>query len=361
MQTTAIEVEKRQAQSFDVCVVGAGMIFQQYHLPAILKNKQLRLVAVVDTNTELAESVAKRLKVRVFRSVEEVPRANICFVATPPHVRNQVILPAFEKGMHVFCEKPLSFTLDEARQLLAAAAAADRKIFVAHSRRFFPNVQMLRKFLRGGLIQPPMDIYLIEGGAYGWQSVSDDRAHVNPLDFGVIHDNGSHVVDLLVQMLDDLQVDPAQLHIEKSIFDRDVSPNNYMGFANWDTGSSSGRVTIKLSRSMNLHSRIIVASDRFTLSTSSMFDTKISLKMGGGTEVEIPVESRLSMLSSLHSAFTEEWNAVVADIQDGTESPAYVNVNADTVLPGVELISRLVSKRQIETFDPYFLKLGDKS
>ena len=70
------------------------------------------------------------------------------FVATPDHTHAVITMAAFKRGKHVYCEKPLAWSLDETRRVTEAArqakgremlkremAASDARAFQAASSR----------------------------------------------------------------------------------------------------------------------------------------------------------------------------------------------------------------------------------
>jgi predicted dehydrogenase len=96
-----------------------------------------------------------------------------------------VILAAIQSGAHVYAEKPITRTPGEADELLAAAAAKNRKVAVAHTQR---QMQYIRR-LRDAVLQEGLLGDLKELRAFGKQ---DQRAGGE--DLMVL---GSHLMDLL--------------------------------------------------------------------------------------------------------------------------------------------------------------------
>jgi predicted dehydrogenase len=65
---------------------------------------------------------------------------------------------ALDAGAHVFLEKPITQTLAEADQLLAAAERSGLKIAVAHQMRLAPNVLLLKRLVDAGLLGDLLEI-----------------------------------------------------------------------------------------------------------------------------------------------------------------------------------------------------------
>jgi len=75
-------------------------------------------------------------------------------VATPGNSHKEVVLAALAAGKHVLCEKPLANTLDEAREMLAAARAAGPGVvtMVNFNYRRVPAVQLAQQLIAGGTL-----------------------------------------------------------------------------------------------------------------------------------------------------------------------------------------------------------------
>jgi predicted dehydrogenase len=94
---------------------------------------------------------------RIYADAESLLAAeskNLDFVdiSTPPYAHASIAHAAFDKGLHVLCEKPLTPTLEEARQLLLHAQKAKRVLFPCHNYKHAPVVQAIQEVIRSGRI-----------------------------------------------------------------------------------------------------------------------------------------------------------------------------------------------------------------
>lgn len=80
------------------------------------------------------------------------PDIHLVDVSTPGDSHKDVVLAALKAGKHVLCEKPLANTLDEAREMLAAADASDAIAIVNYNYRRVPAVQLVKKLIDDGAI-----------------------------------------------------------------------------------------------------------------------------------------------------------------------------------------------------------------
>ncbi|PZE21207.1 Gfo/Idh/MocA family protein [Paenibacillus xerothermodurans] len=71
-------------------------------------------------------------------------------INAPSDVHKEIALAGASAGKHLFCEKPLALTLDDAREMLQAAEAAGVKHMVGFNYRFAPAVRLAKKLVEEG-------------------------------------------------------------------------------------------------------------------------------------------------------------------------------------------------------------------
>ena len=76
--------------------------------------------------------------------------ADAVVIATPPDSHHSLVSQAFEQGLDVLCEKPLSDEMDEVLDLIARADAAGRHLLVGMNFRYLPTSQRIRHYARSG-------------------------------------------------------------------------------------------------------------------------------------------------------------------------------------------------------------------
>jgi len=141
-------------------IVGFGFIAEKGHLPGYRSatGKRFEIVAVAD-GCAARRALAQRLipGVRTYTDAAALilaERGKIDFVdiATPPSEHAKIALLAFEAGLHVLCEKPLTATTEEAEALMGAARDSRRVLFPSHNYRHAPVVREVRRLLDEGAI-----------------------------------------------------------------------------------------------------------------------------------------------------------------------------------------------------------------
>ncbi|MBI1837268.1 MAG: Gfo/Idh/MocA family oxidoreductase [Flavobacteriia bacterium] len=120
-------------------VLGAGHI-GKIHIQLILELKeQFQLIGFYDSNKENAKKVSEKFGIKSFNSKEELIELVDCVdIATPTINHFESASYAIRKSKHVFLEKPITYTLDEAKVLINLALEANVKVQVGHVERFNP-------------------------------------------------------------------------------------------------------------------------------------------------------------------------------------------------------------------------------
>ncbi len=128
-------------------IIGTGYI-GNVHAQIHARNERAEISALYDIAPEKAELTAKTVGGRVCGSREELfENCDAVLVCAPNKTHTAIALDALAHGRHVFCEKPFSLGLADARQLLDAANASDKIFQVGHNRRFAPVYVKLKELI----------------------------------------------------------------------------------------------------------------------------------------------------------------------------------------------------------------------
>ncbi len=141
-------------------ICGIGVIGCGTYCGAYLKNlgpvfKNVRPVACADLNTEAAEKAAKDWNIpRVCTSDElfQDPDVDIVLILTTPASHYSLTMAALKAGKHVFCEKPLTTSLEQANEIVEYAQAHGLFVGSAPDTFLSPEFQTVRKLIDDGEI-----------------------------------------------------------------------------------------------------------------------------------------------------------------------------------------------------------------
>ncbi|MEX3620652.1 Gfo/Idh/MocA family protein [Paenibacillus glucanolyticus] len=128
---------------------------------------KIELVAICDSDAsslerEVAEAGIRPRLYTDYRQLLDEVSMDLVYIAVPPSLHYDVARIAFDKGIHVFCEKPLANSLTEARSLVELAEKANRLHAVHFSLPLDPAVLKLQGLLEEQAIGPihRMDLFL---------------------------------------------------------------------------------------------------------------------------------------------------------------------------------------------------------
>lgn len=123
-------------------VFGAGHL-GKIHIRLLLElNQEFEFVGFYDPNDKNAEQAMEQFGVKRFEDADSLLDAVDCIdIVTPTVTHFELASKALRKSKHVFIEKPVTETVDEARILMELAREADVKVQVGHVERFNPAFQ----------------------------------------------------------------------------------------------------------------------------------------------------------------------------------------------------------------------------
>ncbi|WP_271405442.1 Gfo/Idh/MocA family protein [Tenacibaculum soleae] len=119
-------------------VLGAGHL-GKIHLRLLQQSKKYELVGFYDPFTENAQKVANEFGYKLFNSIDELINAvDVVDIVTPTLSHFDCAKQAIEKGKHIFIEKPITNTLQEAEGIRTLASQNHIRGQVGHVERFNP-------------------------------------------------------------------------------------------------------------------------------------------------------------------------------------------------------------------------------
>ncbi len=155
------------ARPLTVAVTGAGRV-GALHAAAVAADPAARLVAVCDPSADRCHALAARYQARPFDDMAALLKAvqpDVVSVAAPDDRHRDPVLAALEAGCHVFCEKPLATSLDDARDMVATADRCGRRLAVDFNRRYGFAYRRARDLFRQGQVGAPLQVlvHVVDG------------------------------------------------------------------------------------------------------------------------------------------------------------------------------------------------------
>ena len=289
----------------EICVVGAGKIFQLYHLKSISLIDSIKIKHIVDKNFDLAKRVASDIGAIPHENLDEKIDCENFFITVPPKFRIQVFDSIKDYAKNIIFEKPVTLTNSEAQYINEVSQKKGINVLVAQTRRFFPNLDFTKKIL----VKRPLKkvkITASEGALFNWASESDYFNNQNPNDHGIFHDIGSHILDYVICLIEALtDIEKLKFEVVKSVFDFNQNANNTYTMVKIFNNSIEFEIKVRLSRSSNFSNMIIINDGTNRYLTRSLMSSEIML-LSSDQNIVIPVPEIKSSFD-LDDVFYNMW------------------------------------------------------
>ncbi|HZT24281.1 MAG TPA: Gfo/Idh/MocA family oxidoreductase [Pseudolabrys sp.] len=231
--------------------LGLGWI--GHHRMRAIKESDLAEIAVVaDPNPEaLAKAALIAHEAKCVGTFDDILDAGIdgVAIATPTALHSQQAVAALERGISVFCQKPLGRTAAEVEAAIAAARRNDRLLAVDLSYRHTEGMQRIRELICRGELGRIFAVDLVFHNAYG-----PDKRWFYDMALsggGCVTDLGVHLVDLALWALDFPAVEEASAQLFADGERLPPSPRRVEDYAEATLSLSDG-ATVRLACSWRL-------------------------------------------------------------------------------------------------------------
>ncbi|MEQ9812739.1 MAG: Gfo/Idh/MocA family oxidoreductase [Azospirillaceae bacterium] len=185
-----------------------------------------RLAVLCDVPASRAEAAARQFgfarAVDDWRALVADPAVDVVAITTPNSLHREMALAALAAGKHVYCEKPLSLTLEEAEEMAAAAATAGTVTLVGYNYLRNPALIHAARLVGDGAIGRPIHFrgivdedYMADPGLpWSWRC---RRAEAG---LGALGDMGCHLVSVATHLagpIASLVADVETVHAERTV------------------------------------------------------------------------------------------------------------------------------------------------
>lgn len=190
-----------------VGIVGLGFI-SKYHLEGYKKCPDVEVVGFCDIIEERAKNACEKYgapgaKVYI-NYLEMIAEGHLdaVSVCTENNMHATISIAALNAGIHVFCEKPMTISSEDADAMVAAAHRNHKKLSVGYQSRFGENAQMLHDMVANGELGK---IYYAEAKAMRRRGVPTWGVFLNlkKQGGGPLIDIGTHLVDFTLWLMND--------------------------------------------------------------------------------------------------------------------------------------------------------------
>lgn len=190
-----------------IAIIGTGAFAEACHIPGLQSHPAAEVVAVYGRRLKAARELADKFGIRQatddFHALCADPDIDTVTIASANVVHAAQAIAALKHGKHVFCEKPLAMTADEARAMADAARTSGKVHQVAFTFRYNYGLRELRRRIAAGDIGKPFFARIQydrwDGLATGWTSSWREKKEFAGA--GMLFDVGSHLFDITHHVL----------------------------------------------------------------------------------------------------------------------------------------------------------------
>jgi hypothetical protein len=131
-------------------VIGVGTMGSN-HARVLAGLSGVKLVGVADPDRGQRDLVTRVLGCPAVSDLEALLRLGVdaVTIAAPTHLHHDIALTCIARGIHVLVEKPIASSVEEGRDIIAAAKKASVTLVVGHVERFNPAVTAIKEAIRG--------------------------------------------------------------------------------------------------------------------------------------------------------------------------------------------------------------------
>ena len=182
----------------NVLLIGAGTM-GMVHASAYYAMEDVKVVGIVDIRKEQAEQIRGEHDTKIFQTLEEavenIERIDVIDICAPTFLHKEYVIKAADLSINVICEKPLAYSLQDAKEMIDYCKEKDVKLFVGHVVRFFPQYSKAKELVKKEAIGEIGIVRTRRGGSFplGWSDWYADQSKSG----GVILDLIIHDFDFL--------------------------------------------------------------------------------------------------------------------------------------------------------------------
>ncbi len=190
-------------RTFNVGLLGCGVISRTYAADIKAFYPRLNIVACADVNRSLAEKLAREFDIPKACVTEELLKdsdVEIVVNLTPPQMHTALDRQIIAAGKHLFSEKPFAPTTAEAEEIVALAQAAGVRVGCAPDTFLGSGLQSLRWYLDRGLIGRPFFV-TANMTTFGYETWHPNVAPFYKKGAGPLYDMAPYYLSAIVSLL----------------------------------------------------------------------------------------------------------------------------------------------------------------
>ena len=309
-----------------VGIWGVGFMGAQ-HGRILQRDDRAEVAAVFDTDKARCREVAEEFGCTAAESEKQLLDAvEAVYITVPNTLHAQAAKLAIAAGKHVFCEKPFTVKLEDAREVRDLAAKSSKVFMVGHNRRFAPVYQTVKRLIDKEGFVPTLAHFKMNRGELEQPAWTGDPKVTG----GYLFETPLHLFDMARWLFG--EIGGVQVLAAQRVYNE---VDNFSLLFRFESGLS---LTFATSAHASWHfpfERIEIFGKHFTIETEEM--ERLRITRGTGQSPETRTEDFAGQPSE------EKWGYVAIDRNFisavlGEEEP---QITAEDGYQAVELVDRI--------------------
>ncbi|KKK39886.1 dehydrogenase [Mesobacillus campisalis] len=206
-----------------ILLIGAGTMGME-HASSYNSMENVQLAGIVDIRKERAAQLTGQHDAKIFPTMEEalenLEQVDVIDICVPTFLHKEYVMKAADYGIDVICEKPLAYSLEDAKEMINYCDQKNVRLFVGHVVRFFPQYSKARELVLSGTIGDIGVVRTRRGGNFpaGWSDWYADNTK-----------SGGIILDLIIHDFDFLRWTFGEVErvFAKGLTDRNIEHLDY--------------------------------------------------------------------------------------------------------------------------------------
>jgi predicted dehydrogenase len=218
----------------NVAIAGCGSITRFRHAPEYSENQECTIAGFYDAVSDRAQELVDQYGGQLYLSFDDLlndPRVDAVSICTANKYHAAMSIQALKAGKHVLCEKPMSQTIQEAEDMIRAAAESKKYLMIGHNQRLSPAHVKAFELVKNGEIGTVLTFKTCfgHGGPERWSIDKNNSTWFFDKTFtavGSLGDLGVHKIDLMRWLLQD---EFAEVSAMTAVLDKRISSGELIG------------------------------------------------------------------------------------------------------------------------------------
>lgn len=213
-------------KKYNAGIIGCGHIAKNFHLPAVAKNKNFKIVSAFDPIKKKIIEVKKKFQIEnIYTDLSKMlhnEKLDVAFIFSPPAKHADNILSCLKGNLNIFVEKPFVKKLKEFK-LIKKNIRSNTYIQCALHQRYRPISISIKNLIQKNVLGEIYFINIVHRSFRGIPKQSKSFSSKNSSGGGPLIDLGSHYFDLVCWLLNFPKINTVNCKLFKKVFKKNKS------------------------------------------------------------------------------------------------------------------------------------------